>query len=125
MSKVILLVDDSDTDRRIYRRYLSALGKGWSVEEAGSLQSALAKLATLRPACVLLDFRLPDSVGLEALKSLRKATAAPIIFMSGDPVPSLVSEAFGAGAVTYLSKDLLNQESMVSVVRAACAGREG
>lgn len=123
--RVILIVDDSESDTRIYRRYLERSGEKWKVEAATTLTAALKFCASSQPDCVLLDFRLPDSVGLEGLEKIRKLVRGPIIFMSGNPEPAMVGGAFRAGAITYLSKDLLSQESLLDTLRKVMSAEGG
>ncbi len=115
--KILLIIDDSEADRRIYRRYLRTEEALIQVHEAKTAQEGLHLAARLRPDCILLDFRLPDATGLNLLSELRANVDCPVIFISGQPAPFLVSHAFREGAVSYVSKDLMTEEGLVSLIR--------
>jgi CheY-like chemotaxis protein len=104
--KRILIIDDSSTDRTIYRRYLERTGIPTKniVEAATGHEGIVCALQELFD-CVILDFRLPDLNGLEVLEKLRPATKAPILFISGDPAPHMIEEAYAKGATRCLIKD--------------------
>lgn len=114
--KLILIIDDSESDRRIYRRYL---GPDFLVEEAPTAAAGLAAIRAHAPDVILLDFRLPDMDGLATLSAIRPLTECPVIFITGNPEVSLATNAFRAGAVSYLSKDLLSREKLVELVSQA------
>lgn len=113
----ILLVDDSESDRRIFRRYLEQMQMNLEIHETNSVKDAIAFCERNSPNCILLDFRLPDATGLEALETIRTLTESPVIFVSGNPEPAVITRAFRGGAITYLSKDLLTRESLADAVR--------
>ena len=59
-----------------------------------------------RPDVVLLDLRLPDATGAEAVIRLREADATlPIVAFSVDRTPALVRAVLRAGASGYVTKD--------------------
>ncbi|MBI1722336.1 MAG: response regulator, partial [Gemmatimonadetes bacterium] len=66
----ILIVDDEELLRLWLGDQLRAAG--FEVFLAGSRQEALRLATQEAPAVVLLDLRLPDVQGLEALEQLRK-----------------------------------------------------
>jgi CheY-like chemotaxis protein len=72
--KKILLIDDNEQDRQLYRRFLGKqLGhESVAIEEAASGEEALVQFVRLRPDCVLLDYNLPDTDGLDLLLKLRR-----------------------------------------------------
>jgi CheY-like chemotaxis protein len=69
--KKILLVDDNEQDRMLYKRYLKPQPGDESLEihEAASGEDALRLFAQLRPDCVLLDYNLHDTDGLTLLET--------------------------------------------------------
>ena len=56
---------------------------------------------------ILSDMNLPDGRGLDLLKKIKASptwSKTPVIILSGDRSPALVSEAYALGANCYLSK---------------------
>jgi CheY-like chemotaxis protein len=115
----ILVIDDSASDRKIYRRYLSSENGEFTMEEASNSADGLVACKRLQPDLIILDFRLPDLDGINTLGALREFYANPVVFISGNPEPSTVTNAFHGGAISYLSKDLLSREKFLEVVRNA------
>ena len=74
--KKILLVDDNEQDRMLYKRYLKALPgeERLALYEATSGVEALAQFAQVQPDCVLLDYNLHDTDGLSLLQELQHLT---------------------------------------------------
>ena len=104
MKRRILIVDDEEGIRRIFVDALSEAG--YEVRPAGSSSEALRLVGEETFHLVLLDLSLPDSKGLDLLKSLRgMAPDLPVMILTGLPLEKkLVSEAKAAGAREFISK---------------------
>ena len=64
----LLIVDDDEVDRRLYRRLLTRQVPGaFEIQQVSDGVTGLAALRAHKPDCVLLDFNLPDMTGLEFL----------------------------------------------------------
>jgi FixJ family two-component response regulator len=92
--------------------------------EAETFPSAKAFLdhpVSDRPACLILDLRLPGPSGLELQQALRETgRELPIIFITGHgDVPTTV-QAMKGGAVDFLQKPF-NDEDLLECVRRALA----
>ncbi len=59
---ILLIIDDNPEDRELIRRILR---DGFRVIEADQGERGMALAAEVRPACVLLDYYLPDMDGLD------------------------------------------------------------
>lgn len=117
----ILIVDDSPADRALYRRLLEQ-GGSFDIVEAELGEEGLAHCLATRPACVLLDYRLPDLDGLEFLAALPPAEGAdaiPVVFLTGAGNERLVAEAMRAGAADYLPKSGLTASALCRAVNNA------
>ncbi len=115
--RIILIIDDSAADRKIYRRYLTNQDRiAVEILEASSAHAGLEICASAKPDCVILDFRLPDRDGLSLLDDLQTIHPVPVIFITGQPEALLVSEAFRRGVVKYISKDTVTSSSIQEAV---------
>ena len=71
---------------------------------------------------VLLDLRLPDATGSEAVTRMREAaTTLPIVAFSVDRTPGLIRAVLRAGANGYVTKDA-PVSRIVAALRGASAG---
>lgn len=122
---LIVLVDDSPEDRATYQRYLLRNTKEtYQVCEADTGARGLQHCRELQPACVLLDYRLPDMDGLAFLSQLAHdhgAVPMPVIILTGMGNELLVVQLLQAGASDYLPKHVLSAELLQLRVRHAVA----
>ncbi len=68
--KKILVVDDEEAIRSLYKMELE--DAGYQVETADSGSQALKKMETFQPDLVTLDIKMPGMSGLEVLAEIRK-----------------------------------------------------
>ena len=103
----VLLVDDSNTMRRIARTQLAALGIT-DIVEAENGQDAIEKLKANMPIdLVTMDINMPVMDGMTALKEIRKdATFADvkIVMLTSESEKKTVLDALQAGANNYIVK---------------------
>lgn len=72
-----------------------------------------------RPACVLLDVRMPDMGGLNVQEEMRaRGLDLPVIFVSGHADVPIVVRAFRSGACDFLEKPCNEQQLLDSVQQA-------
>jgi FixJ family two-component response regulator len=114
---IVFVIDDDDSVRRSLERLLRSVDL--DVETFASAQDFLRKPMPDRPACVVLDLRLPGPSGLELQESLiRSGHDVPIVFISGHAdVPSSV-RAIKAGAVDFLQKPFSDQ-ALLDIIHGA------
>ena len=67
--KDVLVVDDDDATRILFRRILSR--EGWNVREAADGKHALRELEKRKPTLMVLDIMMPNIDGFDVLKSIR------------------------------------------------------
>ncbi len=80
--RCILLVDDDETQLRTFQEILQ--GAGYLVETATTGEQALDKVKTARFDLVVLDIKLPDILGDEVARVLRREDEkSGIILMTG------------------------------------------
>jgi DNA-binding response OmpR family regulator len=96
--------------------------EGVELEQADTLGAAQARLAdTCAPAfdALLVDLRLPDARGMEAVAALR-VYGIPLVVLSATSVPENLERAAEAGADDYLVKGQFDAGQLVRRVRFAC-----
>ena len=119
----VLVVDDDPVDREIYRRLLSQDPyRSYSVIEAGTAEEALGLHESERPDCILLDYRLPDSDGVEFLRMIAPEgdeAGLPVVMLTGQGNEKVAVEAMKAGAQDYAIKGELTSHSLAHVIESA------
>lgn len=79
--KKILVVDDEENIRELYRDELAE--EGYRVEMAENGTQALAKLESFRPDLVTLDVMMPGMDGIEVLRRIRaKDPSIPVLLLT-------------------------------------------
>ncbi len=69
--------------------------------------------------CILLDNRLPDGEGIEALDKLSEEKLPPVIVMSGQGDEQIAARAIKSGASDYLVKDSVTPRGLARAIRKA------
>ena len=79
--KRILVVDDEESIRELYRAELAE--EGYEVELAGDGLQALRRLDAFRPDLVTLDVKMPGIDGIETLRRIRERNpTVPVILVT-------------------------------------------
>lgn len=104
------MVDDHAAFRASARRLLELTGYD-VVAEAGDGASGLALARDLEPELVLLDVALPDMSGLDVANALAAGPSAVVLVSSRDPA-DLGKRARDSGAVGFISKEQLSEETL-------------
>jgi FixJ family two-component response regulator len=114
---IVFVIDDDESVRRGLDRLLRS--DGLDVECFASSREFVARPVPDRPACVVLDLRLPGASGLEVQENLARAGwEIPIIFISGYADVGSSVRALKAGAVDFLQKPLSDQ-ALLDIVHEA------
>jgi DNA-binding NarL/FixJ family response regulator len=100
----IMVVEDSETTRRIIRAILET--REWRIcGEAKNGQAAIRQFRKLRPDVVILDFTMPDLSGIDVAARLSKIDPlVPLILFTISEVEQLYDAASGAGIYAVVSK---------------------
>ncbi|MBX3102740.1 MAG: response regulator [Bacteroidetes bacterium] len=112
--KSVFIVEDEPT----WAATLTArLGKKFTVQHFTSGEECLAKLASVKPAIVVLDYHLEGTLtGLDTLKRIRKESPATkvVMFSAQDDVQTAV-DILDNGAYEYIVKgdNAMNRLSIV------------
>ncbi len=110
----ILVVDDEERQREIYRDIL--LDEGYSAETAPSAESALRLLGQKRFDLVITDLNLPGMTGIQLLSSVQQADpTVAVVLITGYPSIQSAIEATKKGVYTYLEKPV-DRDRLLEVV---------
>ncbi|MEY9742187.1 FixJ family two-component response regulator [Bradyrhizobium japonicum] len=116
-SSVVIIVDDDAS----IRASLDSLFRSVGLETRlfGSPAELLGGVMPDKPACIVLDVRLPGVSGLDLQGQLtRQGIRYPIIFMTGHEDIPMSVRAMKAGAVDFLSKPFRDQDMLDAVTAA-------
>jgi len=101
----VLVVDDDASVRKSLHRLIRAAG--YDVETLDSAFAYLQRAEQGRPACLVLDIRMPGMSGLDLLRAVSGTVRdLPIVFISGHGDEDVRAQAIDAGAVEVLYKPL-------------------
>jgi two-component system LytT family response regulator len=111
----VVIVDDEPLARQKLRRLFEADPTLQVVGEAGDGEGAVRVLATMKPALVCLDIRMPGLSGLDVLRQADPRPAAVIFTTAYD---QYAVSAFELAAVDYLLKPFSRDRFLAAVQRA-------
>ncbi len=121
-SGIICVVDDDEGVRKSFRRYLEV--KGLSVRDYCSGEVFLAEMHAPSIGCLVLDFHLRGSTGLEILiRSRSQGWMFPVIMMTGHQSSSLEEQALRSGARAVLRKPI-EPHVLFSTIEKALAAKQ-
>jgi len=109
----VLLVDDEEQIRRLLRCTLE--DDGYSVREAATGRIALGEIALQEPGFMILDLGLPDTSGIEVLRTMRLHCSAPVLILTVLGHEKNKIAALDAGADDYLVKPFRSGELLARV----------
>ena len=113
----IYIIDDDASIRSSLTRMLKSCG--YAVEAYDSSESFLANSIPVSPATILLDVRMPSTSGVELQKKLNEmGRKTPIIFISGDAMPSEIVTSMKQGADDFLFKPF-NLDDLLRCIKSA------
>jgi DNA-binding NarL/FixJ family response regulator len=119
----IMTVDDHQVFRDGIGAMLSVQQDMILVAEAGTGMEAVELYKTHRPDVTLMDLRLPDISGLDAIERIReKFPQARVIVLTTYKGDVQALRALKAGAMGYLLKSML-RKYMLETIRAVHAGQ--
>ena len=116
----ILVVEDNPKSMKLFRDVLQA--SGYRIWEAASGRVAVELAREHRPDLVLMDVRLPDIGGIEALRRLRadgRTSSIPVLALTAQAMAGDRERFLAAGFDGYVSKPV-NIVALVETVRQHC-----
>jgi CheY-like chemotaxis protein len=112
----VLVIEDNDFVRMQIVRYLS--DAGYEMQEAVDGSKAL-ELVSSAVGVIIADVRMEPMDGFEFIKALRSRNlATPVILVTGDQNPDLLSESSKWGVSTVLMKPVQKDRLVKAVERA-------
>lgn len=118
----VLIVDDHEVLASSLAHVLDAEPDLVSVGVAGTLARARAMIPTTAPDVILLDHRLPDGDGVDAIGELRALRpSVHVVVLTASAADHVLVAAIEAGASGFVSKSRSLAE-LTSAVRAAATG---
>ena len=113
----ILVVDDEESHRIMLRAVLGA--EGYAVAEASDGTEAVTAVEREAFDVILLDIRMTNMDGIEALTEIRKISPlVPVLIMTAYASVKTAVEALKAGAFDYLTKPLDIEELKILIEKA-------
>ena len=121
----LLLIEDDDDDALIVSDLLADERMDVALARGRTLAEGLAQLAPPTPIdCILLDLRLPDAVGLDAVRRIHEAAPwIAVIVLTGLDDEAAGEAAVGAGAQDYLVKGRTDASLLARSIRYAVGRR--
>ena len=123
--ELILVVEDNEKNMKLFRDVLRATG--YRTLEASTGGQALMLATKHGPALVVMDIRLQDMTGVEALSRLRmdeRTAQIPVLAVTAQAMKGDRERFIEAGFDGYLSKPL-DIDELLSTVEQHCRGRSG
>ena len=114
----VFLVDDDESVRRGLARLIKA--HNHRVQTFASARKFLdSEWQSHRPACLVLDVRMPGLSGLDLQRELQTEKAIlPIVFITGHGDIPMSVKAMKDGAVDFLPKPVTDKDLLAAIERA-------
>jgi PAS domain S-box-containing protein len=121
----VMLVDDDETDLKLYETALEE--SGFSVEAYTSADDALRAIARNEPDVIVLDLLMPGIDGFEFMRRLRATDGAkntPVVVLTAKDLASQELESLKAAARTVVLKGSGSVDALLEEVRSCFSSRE-
>jgi DNA-binding NarL/FixJ family response regulator len=119
----VLTVDDHQLLREGIAAVIESQADMTLVAQASNGREAVESFRRLRPDVTLMDLRMPDMSGIEAISAIRSEYRdARIVVLTTYAGDAQAAAALKAGAVGYLLKSLVRKE-LLETIRAVHSGK--
>ena len=119
----VMIVDDHGMVRRGLVAYLISDPDLEVVAEGRDGQEAIELCEKFQPDVILMDLVMPELSGVAATRIIHKRwPKVQVIALTSFQEKELIQEAFQAGAISYLLKNV-SGEDLAEAIRASYAGR--
>jgi two-component system cell cycle sensor histidine kinase/response regulator CckA len=118
----VLIVDDDAEHAEMVTEFLKISGP-FMVDWAGNVNALWARLAGNTYDILLLDYRMPDGNGLDALVEINNRNyKVPVIMITGQGNERVAVRAMQLGAVDYLIKGSNHLATLPALIQRAVRG---
>jgi DNA-binding NarL/FixJ family response regulator len=119
----ILCVDDHAVVRDGIESILNLQADMALAASAATGREALEQYRRIRPDITLMDLRLADMSGFDAIRAIRREfPSAKVVVLSSYEGDADIREAMDAGAQGYVAKGMVREE-LLDVIRTVYAGK--
>jgi len=119
----VLVVDDHSLLRTGVANIINQEPDLEVVAEAENGRDAIAAFVTHQPDVVLMDLRMPEMEGVEAVRRIREIDPqARVIVLTTYDADEDIARALQAGAKAYILKDIA-ADALVACIRAVLSGK--
>lgn len=119
LRRVLLIEDDPEYTEALVR-VLTSVSPGFEVQAYGTLAAGLDALSAFAPGVVLLDLCLPDSSGIETVRTaVARCRPVPVVVLSSSVDEELRRASVHAGAEDALRKDQITSGALARVLITA------
>jgi DNA-binding NarL/FixJ family response regulator len=119
----VFLVDDHEVVRRGVAALLDSEDDIEVIGEAGTAESAIARIPALKPDVAVLDVRLPDGNGVDVCREVRsKVPGLACLMLTSYTDDEALFNAVMAGAAGYVLKQIHGSD-LVGAVRTVASGQ--
>jgi len=120
VNRTILLVEDSDSDRLLFSKYLKQMGYECMCMDCAD--KLLARIGGIEPSVILMDIEMPGINGLEAAALVRKQQETGgkhhvIIALTAHNDDNIMSIVANAGFDDYLQKPITRRDLKIKLSR--------
>ncbi len=103
----VLHVDDEPEINDLTKTFLERIDEDFSVAQATSVVEALDRLERGAFDCIISDYDMPNTNGIEFLEIVREMYPdLPFILFTGKGSEEVASEAIAAGVTDYMQKEI-------------------
>ncbi|ASU31919.1 sigma-54-dependent transcriptional regulator [Mucilaginibacter xinganensis] len=118
----ILIVDDDVTFSQLLEGFLQK--HGHDITTAQNIKSGLTQISQNKFDLLLLDYRLPDGIGLDMLvKARENGFHVPVIIMTSFNDVRTAVKAIRSGAFDYITKPV-NPDELLMIMSSALGGKK-
>ncbi|GIH95868.1 response regulator [Planobispora siamensis] len=119
----VVLVDDHEVVRRGVAALLDSEDDIEVVGEAGTAESAVARIIALQPDVAVLDVRLPDGSGVDVCREVRSALPGlACLMLTSFADDDALFDSVMAGASGYVLKQIHGSD-LIGAVRTVASGQ--